>query len=213
MVSVSPDAGARFLMPVTAGTGGVGSKPAAAILHDGAILVTWLESSAPGGGDGVRLQRFGPDLRSGPALRLAPSGSGRPETALFRDYAGNSGAALALVAFAGGGEHAALHTMAVTVAEGSLLAAEDDDCRCAPTPAQLAGYPIRGAITAVAASEGLVTLDLDAAPGVLQAGPQVFFASPEALAAARPGRQCLARTEPDRGRWRLFDLRLLEGTR
>jgi hypothetical protein len=77
----------------------------------------------------------------------------------------------------------------------------------------LAGYPIRGAITAVAASDGAVTLDLDAAPGVLEAGPQVFLASPEALGVARPGRQCLARIERDRNLWRIFDLRLLEEPR
>jgi hypothetical protein len=217
LVSASPDAGIRFQMPVTVGAGdNVPSRPALALLHDGALLVTWAESDPAGEGQRLRLGRFSPDLRPLPApITLAPAGPllSLPQIGLVRDYAGNGATAVALVVFGRGGPQPGLGVIKVTIPEGELLAAANDDCRCSPTPAQLAGYSIRGTITAVQAPAGSLTLDLDAAPGVMEAGPQVFQASAGTLAAARTGRQCLARIERKASGWRLFDLRLLEEPR
>jgi len=217
LVSASPDAGRRFQLPVSAGLGDNAPRlPDLALLHDGALLVTWVVEADAGGGQRVRLGRFSPDLRPLPAtITLASAGPilSVPQIGLIHDYAGNGATAMALVAVTVGGPRPGLHLFKVTVPEGALLAAANDDCRCSPTPAQLAGYPVRGTITGVETQTGRLTLDLDAAPGVMEAGPQIFHASAATLAVARPDRQCLARIEREAGGWRLFDLRLLEEPR
>src|ERR1035437_1487273 len=149
--SCSPDAGARFLMPLRLDNGKPTGCVDTLILHDGALLITWLEIDGS-----VWLRRVTPDFTAAEPVRLAPAGATSvktvPRVPLLRDYAGGKTSAQFLAAFAGNGA-APIRTLLVTVPEGELLAAAKD-CDCAPTPEQLAGYPMRGAIAAVAAERG-----------------------------------------------------------
>ena len=218
LASFSPDAGARFLMPLRVDRGHPAGRADTLLLHDGALLVTWLEndeakSHTPGG---LWLRRVTPDFTADEPVLLTPlpaaRASGFARTALVRDYAGSeSTAELAVVFTAAENNTTALHTLFVTVPEGALLAARDNSCHCAPTPEQLQGFPIRGTIAAVRPAPEQDTLRLRhaALPGVLPAGTDEFRAAPAVLAAVRAGRECLARIERRAGDWWIFDVRLL----
>jgi hypothetical protein len=206
LASYSPDAGARFLMPLRIGTGKPSGHVDTLILHDGALLVTWLESDGS-----VWLRRVTPDFTSDEPVRLAPAGATNvktvPRVALLRDYAGGKTSAQFVAAFAGNGT-APLRTLLVTVPEGELLAATKD-CDCAPTPEQLAGFPMRGAIAATAAERGALRVEHEEIPGLFAAGAHEFRAAPDVITSLAAGRQILGRIEQRDGAWWIFDVRLL----
>lgn len=205
LASYSPDAGARFLQPLRLDNGKPAGHVDTLILHDSAPLVTWIESDGS-----VWLRRVTPDFTTDAPVRLAPAGatsvSTVPRLALLRDYAGGKTSAQIVVAFAGKpGEP--LRTLLVTVPEGELIEF-GKNCDCAPTAEQLQGYPIRGTITAIDATRGLVRVQHDESPGVLAAGTHEFTAAPDIIAAAQNNRRFLGRIERYDGAWRVFDVRL-----
>jgi hypothetical protein len=210
LASTSPDAGARFLLPSRIDGGRPVGRPGAALLHDGAVLAVWLES-LPTGGAALRLRRLAPEFNLDSPTPLGPAADGAtgfPQIAVVHDYAGEVLTAEALIAFASGGHRPGLHTLRVTVPEGALLAAGADDCHCAPTPMQLRGYSIRG--TVVAADPGAASIwDIDAVPGVMDAGRHQFQADPAVSRELHPGDTFLARIERRGAAWWLFDARRL----
>jgi len=216
LVSMSPDAGARFLMPLHTDNGHPIGRPDVVLLHDGAAIVVWLEAvsaerkAAPGG---AWLRRITPDFTMDPPQILAPASDGRivgyPRAALLRDYAGGKTAAQLLVSFVAEGSATPLHTVLVNVPEGELLAARESNCNCSPTPEQLTGYPLRGAIETIVSASGAIAVKHPELAGLLPAGTHTFRATPEVLAAAPAGKQILARIERRQGEWWIFDVRLL----
>jgi hypothetical protein len=213
-VSISPDAGARFLMPLRAQTARAVGHAATALLHDGAMLVTWIETPPGGGPETAGLQRASPEFTLDPPASLGPVAearlTGSPTIALVNNYSGEALTAQAMVALTRPGDPSTVHTLLVTIPESELISAASDNCHCAPTPLQLLGYPVRGTVTAVSTEHQTVTLDVDAVPGVMDAGPHVFSAGHGALAALLRGRECLARIERQGDAWRIFDVRLLQ---
>jgi len=205
LASYSPDAGARFLQPLRIDNGKPTGPVDTLILHDGAMLVTWLESDGS-----VWLRRVTPDFATDAPVRLAPAGATSvksvPRVALVRDYAGGKTSAQFVAAFAASGE-APLRTLLVTVPEGELLDAEKN-CDCAPTAEELQGFPLRGTIAAVAVDRGVLRVRHDELPGVLAAGMREFRVSPDLIAAVQTGREFLGRVERRDGVWWLFDVRL-----
>jgi hypothetical protein len=210
LASFSPDAGARFLHPLRIDNGKPAGPVDTLILHDGALVVTWLESDGS-----MWLRRVTPDFSADQSVRLAPPDAtianpvlrtARPRLALLRDYAGGKTSAQFIVASATS-IAAPLRTFLVTVPEGELLDAEKN-CECSPTPEQLLGFTMRGTIIAVAASQGTVRVRHDEVPGVLAAGLHEFSVSPDVAAMVAVGRQFLGRIERRDGAWRLFDVRL-----
>jgi len=210
LASTSPDAGARFLLASRIDSGRPLGAPSAALLHDGAVLALWLEAGASGSGQ-LRLRRLAPEFNLDAPTPLGPAAesvSGSPQIAVVQDYAGDVMSAEALIAFAGGAGESGLHTLRVVVPEGALLAAGADDCHCAPTPMQLRGYSIRGTVVAAAAL-GATTWNIDAVPGVMDAGSHDFQATPEVRRQLHPGDSFLARIERRGADWWLFDARRL----
>ena len=206
LVSYSPDAGARFLMPLQLNNGKPTGYVDTLILHDGALLVTWLEDDGS-----VWLRRVTPDFSADEPVRLTPAGAANvkavPRVALLRDYAGGKTPAQLVAAFAGNGA-APLRTLLVTVPEGELLAATKD-CDCAPTPEQLAGFPMRGTVVAVIAERGALRVQHEEIPGLLAAGMHEYRAAPDDIASLVAGRQFLGRIEWRDSAWWIFDVRLL----
>lgn len=215
-VSTSPDAGARFLMPLTADLGHPVGRPAITLLHDGAALAVWLEAESSERNArpaGLWLRRISPDFSLDPPALLAADSvhriGGQPRLALLRDFTGENTTASLLVAYTSDGTSGTVRTLIVTVPEVALLAAANSECHCAPTPEQLLGYPIRGVLTAVDAARGEVTAKHAELPGLLPSGVHVFQVAPQLLQAVQPGREFLGRIEPRAGAWWLFDVRLL----
>lgn len=207
LASFSPDAGGRFLQPLRMDGGKPAGHVDTLLLHDGAMLVTWIE------GDGSAwLRRVTPDFTPGEPVRLAAAGTVPlntvPRAALLRDYAGGETSALAVVAFA---SRDALRTVLVHVPEGALIEAEKN-CDCAPSAEQLQGYPLQGTVAAAQGAAGMVRIRHLEVPGIFSAGTHDFKAAPEILAAAQPGRTFLGRIEKRDGTWWLFDVRLMAGT-
>jgi hypothetical protein len=207
LASYSADAGARFLMPLQIDRGSPSGQVDTVLLHDSAMLVTWLETDGS-----LWLRRVSPEFATDEPITLAAGGNGRvrgfPRTALLRDYTGGKSVAQFLMAFtreAAGST--ALHTLVVSVPEGDLLEAEKS-CDCAPTAEELQGYPIRGTIVADQPTDGL-RVKHGEVPGVLAAGIRDFHVAAGMQAAVQPGRQFLGRVERRDGAWWLFDVRLI----
>ena len=205
LASFSPDAGTRFLMPLRVDRGHPAGHVDTLILHDGAMLVTWLENDGS-----LWLRRVSPDFTAGEPFALASAGTistkSFPRVALVRDYAGGKTAAQFVAAFTTEGNAPVLRTLLVTVPEGALVEAEKN-CDCAPTAEQMQGFPLRG--TVVTAGTGALSVRHDEVPGVLAAGTHVLRAAPEVLATVPAGRRFLGRIERRDGAWWVFDVRLL----
>ncbi len=212
LLSTSPDAGARFLLPLVVDNGHPAGHSDTVLLHDGAALVTWLEtpSTDPKAQPaGLWLRRASPEFSLDEPVLLSSASAtqptGFPRAVLVRDFSGDNLTAQLLVAYTG---QTGMHTLLVTVPESELLAASADNCHCAPAPAQLVGFSIRGTV-ATTSSKTQVTVNHPEFPGLLAAGIDTFRATPSVLAALPPGREFLGRIERRSGEWWLFDVRLL----
>ena len=75
------------------------------------------------------------------------------------------------------------------------------------------GFPMRGAIAAIATERGALRVTHGEIPGVLAAGAHEFRAAPGVLAAVAPGRQFFGRIERRDGAWWVFDVRLVVAPR
>ena len=203
LASYSPDAGARFLLPLRLDGGKPVGHVDTVILRDGALLVTWTETDGS-----FWLRRITPDFSADEPLSLAPAGTisskTNPRIALLRDYTGGTAAVQFLATFA---TERALRTLLVTVPEGDLLTAKGN-CDCAPTPEQLVGYSVRGAVAAISADRGTLHVVHEELPGLFFAGTHEFHASPEVLRSVQLGRRFFGRIEQRDGQWWLFDVRV-----
>jgi hypothetical protein len=208
LASMSPDAGARFMLPVRIDRGKPAGHVDTVLLHDGALLVTWLETDGS-----LWLRRVSPDFSPDEPFALAAGSNGRvqgfPRAVLLRDYAGGKSVAQMMVAFTReAGKGTALRTLLVSVPEGDLLEGEKS-CDCAPTAEQLQGFPIRGTVAQALAATSELRVKHFEVPGIFAAGTRAFKAAPEVLAGAPAGRQFFGRIERRDGAWWLFDVRLL----
>ena len=206
LASFSPDAGGRFLMPLRIDRGKPAGRVDTLILHDGAMLVTWVENDGS-----VWLRRVTPDFSVNDPVALATAGSTStktvPRLALWRDYRGGKSQAQVIAAFAGEGS-APLRTLLISIPEGELLEFENE-CGCLPTPEQLQGFPLRGTVGSAQPGSGTLRVKHAELPGVFAAGTRDFKVAPEVLTAAQPGRAILGGVELREGTWWLFDLRLI----
>jgi hypothetical protein len=205
LASFSPDAGARFLMPLRIDRGKPVGHADTAILRDGAVLVTWTEQDGS-----VWLRRITPEFDATEPIALADPGSVSrqcvPRMAMMRDYAGGFTAAEVLVAFAR--EKTGVAAVLVTVPEGALIEAERN-CECAPTAEELRGFPIRGSILGAPGEAGSVRIQHAEVPGVFGAGTREVRVAADARSSIQPGREFLGRIERRDGAWWLFNVRLL----
>ncbi len=209
VVTFSPDAGARFLMPLRLSETKPAGRPAVALLRDSAFLAAWVDATGA-----LLLRRISPEFAPSPAVvpLSAPAAGlvrGRPALALLRDYAGGKEPAVLVAAYTTDAATDALRTLLVSVPEGDLLEAEKS-CDCAPTAEQLRGFSIRGTVESLDATAGSVRIRHFEVPGIFGAGTRELRAAPALLEnPAAVGRQFLGKIEPRDGTWWLFDVRFI----
>lgn len=210
LASYSPDAGTRFLAPLQIDAGKPSGRVDTLLLHDGAMLVTWVEADGS-----AWARRVSPDFALSESIRLndgkVGAVKGFPRIALLRDYSGGDSAAEFLATFMTEGAGGGLRTVLVTVPEGDMLEAEKS-CDCAPTAEQLQGYPIRGTVAAALSASATLRVRHFEVPGIFPEGLREFNVAPGVLAAATPGRQFLGRIDKRDGAWWLVDVRLAATT-
>ena len=211
-VSTSPDAGGRFLMPLRLlDSRRAEGPPAAAILHDGAAILVGRETHGAGP-DTIWLRRATPEFGLDPPLSLGAAAPVSPlRIARVRDFAGDWAPARLIVAFAGPAGD--VRTLLVSVPEGALLAAAEENCHCGLPAQDLLGYPVSGTVAAVSPEALTLTVDTGDVPGVMDAGRHVFFAARDEAASAEIGRTYLARLERRNGAWWWYDARPLDPAR
>jgi hypothetical protein len=207
LASFSPDAGARFLMPVRLSDTKAAGRVSTLLLHDGAMLVSWMDAAGS-----LLLRRITPDYAPAATATLTRPEETRikgfPRLALLTDYKGGKTSAEALLTFTTENPQQ-LRTLLITIPEGAFLEAAAKECDCAPTPEQLQGFPIRATLAAVAADRKRVSVRHAEIPGMFAAGTREFAIAPAALPEAlRVGGEFLGRFDrDDHAGWRLLDLR------
>ena len=205
-VSISSDAGSRFLMPIRVDESKPAGRVSTILLHDSAIVVTWVDADGA-----LRLRRTTPDFVASQSLALTTATDakvkGFPRAVLWRDYMGGTSSAKIFVAYTA--ETAAeLRTLLVDVPEGALFAAEQN-CDCGPTPEESAGFSIRGAIDATLPASGTIRVKHFEVPGIFAESIREFRVDAKTLSVAQPGRQFLARIEKRNGEWWLLNPRFV----
>ncbi|MEO5961148.1 MAG: sialidase family protein [Opitutaceae bacterium] len=209
LAASSPDAGARFLLPLRIDGGQPAGRVDTLMLRDGAMLVSWVETDG-----NLWLRRVSPDLTLSEPVALTKSNEGRvkgfPRMALRRDYAGGDTKAELVVTFTTEGAAAALHTLLVSVPEGDFVESEKA-CDCALPAEQLQGDPIRGTIAEVLPAAGTVRVRHFEVPGIFAAGTREFKVPPPMLAVLPATGQFIGRVERRESEWWLFDVRVIPG--
>ena len=210
LVSASPDAGARFLMPLRVDLGHPLGRVDTVMLADGSVFVTWLE----GAGDqpGLWLRRITPTFELGQAVQVAalthPGSSGFPRLTLVKDY--DATPAQLAVVWSEAGTSSGLQTRLITLPDLSTLAGRKSCVPCDEDDASaVRGYPVKGRIVQVLAERATLLIQHDEIPGVMRAMTMEFHADPDVLAAAQPGRELLARIERRGQPWWIFGVKWL----
>ena len=208
LLSLSPDAGERFLSPLQLNAGPTMGRVAVSILHDGAMLVTSVDDRGE-----LRLRRVSPDFVPAGEVRLTTNETGRikgpPRAALLRDFLGGKTPAQLIVALVRDTQPTTLQTLLVSVPEGDLL--EDErNCDCATAEEGLLGFSIRGVVLAVHPAASTVRVNHAALPGLFAAGEREFAVSKLIpLGADNAGRPFIGRIRRHDGGWQIFSLRVL----
>lgn len=211
LVTFSPDAGARFLMPLRLSETKPAGRPALALLRDSALLTAWVDATGA-----LLLRRVSPEFSPSAAVvpLAAPAAGlvrGRPALAVLRDYAGGKEPAVLVAAYTSDAATDSLRTLLVSVPEGDLLESEKS-CDCAPTAEQLQGFSIRGTVEALDAAAGTARIRHFEVPGIFDAGTRELRAAPALVENhAAVGRQFLGKIEQRAGAWWLFDVRFIAG--
>lgn len=211
VASFSPDAGARFLLPLKLSEPKPVGRASLVMLRSTALLVAWVDANGA-----LALRRVTPDYGLNATVTLTKPEAGRlkgpPRLALVRNYLGGKGGAQVLATFTREGAASPVSTLLIDVPESDFLEM-GKDCDCAPTPEQLQGYPIRGRIADLAANGASVHVKHGEVPGMFAAGTTSFSVAAGTLTETAKGREFLGRFEKTPGGWRLYDIRLIAAAR
>lgn len=209
--TISPDAGARFLMPQRVDLGNPRGRVDLVQLRDGSRLITWLESKGEKEG-GLYLRRISKRDEIGPAVLLASTQqsrvSGWPRIALVKDY--DATPAQLLVTYLREPNPTQVDTVLVTLPDLSTLAQRKPCLPCDEEEANAdRGYPIKGVVTKVMTDRKLILVKHEEIPGVMRAMTMAFKVEPQVFPSLIEGQELLGRIER-RGRdWHLFNVKLL----
>lgn len=211
VASFSPDAGARFLMPLKLSAPKPVGRASLVLLRSSALLVAWVDADGA-----LALRRVTPDYGLNTTVTLTQPAAGRikgpPRLALVRNYLGGKTGAQVLATFTREGAASPVSTLLIDVPESDFLEM-GKDCDCAPTPEQLQGYPIRGRVADLSADTASVQVKHGEIPGMFAAGTTSFAVAPGALTETARGREFLGRFEKTATGWRLYDIRLIATAR
>ena len=211
LASVSPDAGARWLMPQRLDLGDPLGRVDTVLLNDGSRLVTWLEAAGEKEA-GIYLRRISAADEIGPPVLLASStaarASGFPRLALVKDY--DTTPAQLLLAYTQDSEPSAVQTLRLTLPTLSELVGRKPCLPCDEDDAKaVRGYAMKGVVSQVQAGRELIWVRIEEIPGVMRATSLGCRAEPALFEQLSPGQPVLGRIEK-RGRdWWLFNVKLL----
>lgn len=211
LASVSPDAGACWLMPQRLDLGDPLGRVDTVLLNDGSRLVTWLEAAGEKEA-GIYLRRISAADEVGPPVLLASStaarASGFPRLVLLKDY--DATPAQLLLAYTQDSEPSAVQTLRLTLPTLSELVGRKPCLPCDEDDANAGrGYAMKGVVSQVQAGRELIWVRIEEIPGVMRATSLGCRAEPSLFEQLTPGQPVLGRIEK-RGRdWWLFNVKLL----
>jgi hypothetical protein len=208
LLSVSPDAGAHFLMPQRIEDTRPVGAPDLVLLNDGTVFASWLEHYNKDE-TAIWLRRISPggDLSTPVLIATLPSDRASPHLALVKDYDATS-AQLLLAYSLGDGDASQIVTRLLTIpVPGSFPTA--NPCNCPTGDEAARGYALRGRIVSLVPARGALAVQHDEIPGVLPTATTEFKTDPSTLKFATVGNEVFARVELRGTEWWLFSARLI----
>jgi len=208
LLSVSPDAGAHFLMPQRIEDTRPVGAPDVVLLADGTVFASWLEHYNQDE-TAIWLRRISPggDLSVPVLLATLPTAAAAPRLVSAKDYDATA-AQLLLTYTLGGGDTSQIVTRLLTIPfPGTTPTA--NPCNCPTNEETARGYALKGRIVALSQQRGTLTIQHDEIPGVLKAATTEFKTDPSVLKLAATGNEVFARIELRGTEWWLFSARLI----
>jgi len=206
LLSVSPDGGSHFLMPLhVEDTRPIGA-PDLVLLADGTVFVSWPEH-ADKDETALWLRRISPggELSVPVLLATLPTDHAVPRLAVVKDYDATS-AQLLLAYSLGDGEASQIVTRLLTISLPTNAPAKP--CNC-PGDSAARGYALKGRVISLNITNETLVVQHDEIPGVLPAATTAFKTDPSLLKFAATGNEVYARIEQREGQWWLFGARLI----
>jgi hypothetical protein len=208
LLSVSPDAGAHFLMPQRIEDSRPIGAPDIVLLADGTVFASWPEHYNKDE-TAIWLRRVSPggDLSVPVLLTTLPTDHAISRLVSVKDYDATA-AQLLLTYTLGGSDTSQIVTRLLTIPfPGTTPTA--NPCNCPTDDEAARGYALKGRIVALSQERGTLTVQHDEIPGVLKAATTEFKTDPFVLKLAAPGNDAFARIELRGTEWWLFSARLI----
>ena len=207
LLSVSPDAGAHFLMPQRIEDTLPVGAPDLVLLNDGTVFVSWLEHYNKDE-MAIWLRRISPggDLSVPVLLATLPSDRAFPRLALVKDY-DTTPAQLLLAYTLGEGDASQIVTRLLTIPLPSSTSAHP--CNCPTDDETARGYALKGRVVSLIPARDALIVQHEEIPGVLPATTTEFKTDPSTLKSVATGNEIFARVELRETEWWLFSARLI----
>jgi hypothetical protein len=208
ILSVSPDAGANFLMPLRIEDSRPVGSPDLVLLGDGTVFASWLEHYNKDE-TAIWLRRISPggNLSVPVLLATLPNYHTAPQIALVKDYDATP-AQLLLAYTLGDGSSSQVVTRLLTIPLPDTTSATNP-CNCPTGDEAARGYPLKGRIVSLSIEHGILVVQHEEIAGVLSAASSEFKTDPSVLKLASAGNEIFARIEKRGSIWWLFDARLI----
>ncbi len=206
LLSLSPDGGAHFLMPLPVEDLRPNGAPDLVLLADGTVFVSWPEHS-DNNETAIWLRRISPggELSVPVLLATLPTDHASPRLALVKDY-DSTPAQLLLAYCLGNGDVSQVVTRLLTISLPASASAKP--CNC-PGDEAGRGYALKGRVISLNVASETLVVQHDEIPGVLPAATTEFKTDPSLLKSAATGNEVYARIEQREGQWWLFGARLI----
>jgi len=208
LLSVSPDAGAHFLMPQRIEDARPVGSPDLVLLGDGTVFASWLEHYNENE-TAIWLRRISPggELSVPVLLATLASDHALPRLALVKDYDATP-AQLLLAYTLGDGETAQIVTRLLTIPLPATTSSANP-CNCPTNDETARGYALKGRIVSLSLERSVIVVQHEEIPGVLPAATTEFKTDPAILKSAASGNEVFARVERRGTEWWLFSARLI----
>lgn len=204
-LSVSPDGGKRYLMPIRIEESRPIGLPDLVLLTDGTIFAVWPEQYN-NDETALWLRRISPSGSLSVPVLLAsmPSCHPAPRLTCVKDF-DDKPAQFLLAYTIGQGETSQVATRLLTV-DPTTSAIRRNPCATCPDSDEAArGYPLRGRVVSISLKHNTLTLHHNEITGVLPAGTTTFKVDPAVLKSATPDVELFARVEKRGADWWLYN--------
>lgn len=208
-LSLSPDAGAHFLLPLRIDDGHPCGAPDLLLLPDGTVFAAWPEHGDSGDETRLWLRRISPGGSLSVPVLLGSCTAPSPDVRIALVNRPETGPVRLLVAYVNGAGDSATIVTRLLAVDPATNTPRKNPCNCPDDDETAAGYALRGIITALAPDHSTVSIRHNEIPDVLPEGVTEFKVEPSFFAEAKAGGEVLARTEKRGPDWWLLSPRLL----